>query len=168
MDKDMYMDEDMELNREQDARNDEVYNAVFDMCKVLTENENLEWDMYFIGEIADCAASILVRKGLRVHFPSVVTEEDGSQHIVEYYESEENEDLYTEEELRRRIEGDLNRVMAECFPSCHGEFPDFFLDEVIREVYEASSWQDSGVYADADISLAIQRTVLKNLTNYDL
>jgi transcription elongation factor Elf1 len=42
-------DKEVELSDRQSKRVDEVYNAVYEMCKTLTENENLEWDMYFIG-----------------------------------------------------------------------------------------------------------------------
>ena len=83
-------EEEVELNDEQAARNDEVYNGVFDLCRMLSENTELEWDMSFIGEIADCAASILGRHGIRVHFPAVVTNEDGSQYIEEYYGGDES------------------------------------------------------------------------------
>lgn len=41
--------------------------------------------MAFIGEIADFAASILTEHDIKVRFPSVVTEEDGTQYIEEYY-----------------------------------------------------------------------------------
>ena len=53
-------EEELELNDEQSARNDEVYSGVFDLCRMLSENPELEWDMSFIGEIADCAASIQI------------------------------------------------------------------------------------------------------------
>jgi len=43
-------DEEVELSSEQTARNDEVYGAVFAMCKVLTENEKLEWNMLLLYE----------------------------------------------------------------------------------------------------------------------
>lgn len=79
-------DEEVELSDKQSERNDEVYEAVFAMCKVLAENEELEWDMTYIGGIADFAASMLVSTGNRVQYPAVVTEEDGSQHVEEYYE----------------------------------------------------------------------------------
>lgn len=83
-------DEEVELSDRQSERVDEVYNAVYEMCKALTENENLEWDMYFIGEIADFAANTLVLAGNKVRYPAVVMEEGGSQYIVEYHEEKEN------------------------------------------------------------------------------
>lgn len=83
-------DKEVELSDRQSKRVDEVYNAVYEMCKTLTENENFEWDMYFIGEIADFAANTLVLAGNKVRYPAVVTEEDGSQYIVEYHEEEQN------------------------------------------------------------------------------
>jgi len=77
--------EELELSDAQADRNDEIYEAAFAFCKVLTENPDLEWDMAFLGEIADLAAGIMTEQGHKVRFPSVVTEEDGTQHIDEYY-----------------------------------------------------------------------------------
>lgn len=81
--------EDLELSEEQIERNDEIYNAVYDMCKVVCENEELEWDMHYIGEIAELAAHLLVERGEKVRFPSVVTENDGTQRIEDYYKPED-------------------------------------------------------------------------------
>ena len=77
--------EELELTDAQADRNDEIYEAAFEFCKVLTENPNLKWNMAFLGEIADLAASIMTEQGYKVRFPSVVTEEDGTQYIEEYY-----------------------------------------------------------------------------------
>ncbi|MCD8098032.1 MAG: hypothetical protein LUE31_08365 [Lachnospiraceae bacterium] len=85
MNKNKIYDEDLELSNEQSDRVDEVCEAVMDLCKVMCEDPELEWDMQFIGEIADTAAHILTSCGKRVRYPSVVTEADGSQYIEEYY-----------------------------------------------------------------------------------
>lgn len=77
--------EDIELSPAQVARNDEIYNAVYSLCCLMTENDNLEWDMSYIGQIADVAADLLTSKGNRVHFPSIVADEDGNLHVEEYY-----------------------------------------------------------------------------------
>lgn len=79
------MEENLELTNAQSDRVDEVYNAVFELCKTMTEDENLEWDMSFIGDIADYAAETLHNHEKRVHFPSIVTNEDDTQFIEEYY-----------------------------------------------------------------------------------
>ena len=52
-------EEALELSEEQHARVDEIYDAVFEMSKVLTENSNLEGDMYYIDDIADYASNVL-------------------------------------------------------------------------------------------------------------
>ena len=39
---------------------------------------------YYIGEIAELVANMMVNRGYKVRFPAIVTEEDGSQHIEEY------------------------------------------------------------------------------------
>ena len=80
--------EDLELSDEQSTRNDEIYNAAFDFCKVMAEDENLEWNMEILGQLADYAAELLTSHGSRVRYPSVVTEPDGSQHIEEFYGEE--------------------------------------------------------------------------------
>lgn len=84
-------DEEVEMTQDQSDRNDEVYEAVYEMCKVLAENPDLEWDMSYIGDIADYAANTLVSHGNRVRFPAVVTEENGSQYICEYHCGEESD-----------------------------------------------------------------------------
>lgn len=78
--------EELELNDAQIARIDEVHNAVMEMCRVLCEDPELEWDMEFIGEIADITADVLTRLGKKVRYPAVVTNEDGSQYIEEFYD----------------------------------------------------------------------------------
>lgn len=84
-------EKELELSDAQAERNDEIYNGVFDLCRLMADNPELEWDMSFIGEIADCAASVLMDHGIRVRFPSVVTNPDGSQYIEEYCGEGESE-----------------------------------------------------------------------------
>ena len=67
---------------------DEIDNAVYQMCQVLTEDEDLPWGMEYIGEIADFAAELLVKCGYKVRFPCIV-EEDGEEHIEEYVKLDE-------------------------------------------------------------------------------
>ena len=80
--------EDLELSDEQSARNDEIYNAAYEFCKVLAEDENLEWNMEILGQLTDYAAELLTMHGRRVRYPSVVTEPDGSQRIEDFYGEE--------------------------------------------------------------------------------
>lgn len=80
--------EDLELSDEQSARNDEIYNAVYEFCKVMAEDEKLEWNMEILGQLADYAAELLTTHSSRVRYPSVVTEPDGSQHIEDFYGEE--------------------------------------------------------------------------------
>lgn len=80
----------VELTAEQDARNDEIYDAVFGLCSILAEDEDLEWDMSFIGEIADRAASVMTEHGFKVRFPSIAYDTDCNgvvtgEHVEEYY-----------------------------------------------------------------------------------
>ena len=77
-------EEELELSDAQLARNDEIYNGVHALCQMMAEDDALEWSMEIIGQIADYAAELLTSHGIRVRFPSVVTEPDGSQHIEEY------------------------------------------------------------------------------------
>lgn len=82
-------DGDLELSGAQVERNDEIYNAVYTLCQIMAEDEDLEWDMAFIGEIADYAADLLTQRGIRVRFPSIVTDTDGTQYIEEFFNEEE-------------------------------------------------------------------------------
>ena len=56
----------LELSDEQVARNDEIYNAAFEFCKVLAEDKNLEWNMEILGQLADYAAELLTTHGSKV------------------------------------------------------------------------------------------------------
>ena len=82
---DMDKNIDLELSDEQTARNDEIYGAAYEFCKVIAEDENLDWNMEILGQLADFAADLLTSHGSKVKYPAVVTEPDGSQHIEEFY-----------------------------------------------------------------------------------
>lgn len=73
----------VELNDEQMTRNDEVFGAVYGMCKCLAEDENLPYDDKCLTEIVYFAAEKLKAQGKKVCFPCVVTTGDGSQYIEE-------------------------------------------------------------------------------------
>lgn len=75
---------DVELSRGHLDRLDEIDNAVYQMCQVLTEDEDLPWGMEYIGEIADFATGLLVKCGYNVRFPCIVEEEDSEEQIEEY------------------------------------------------------------------------------------
>ena len=77
--------EELELTSDQEARVDEIYNSVYNVCQIFAENDNLEWDMAYIGNIADYICETLYRNGIKVRFPSIVTEDDGTQYVEEYY-----------------------------------------------------------------------------------
>ena len=68
--------------------------------------------------------------------------------------------VFTIGELTEDIASDLNEVMHQKFPSYWNEFPEEFLNQVIKDVYETSAWQKHGYYSMDDISIAIQRVTL--------
>ena len=74
----------IELNEEQLKRNDDIYNSVFEMCKVMTENDDLEWDMNIIGDIAEYAVQKLINKNYAIRFPSIVSDGD-NEYVEEFY-----------------------------------------------------------------------------------
>ena len=82
---DLITEEELELSDAQRARNDEIYNAAYEFCKVMAEDDHLQWNMEILGELADLAAELLTRHGSRVRYPAVVTEPDGRQYIEEYH-----------------------------------------------------------------------------------
>lgn len=51
----------------------------------MAEDDDLQWNMEILGELADFAAELLTRHGSRVRYPAVVTEPDGGQYIEEYH-----------------------------------------------------------------------------------
>lgn len=77
-------DEEVNLTDEQINRCDEIYNAVLNLCQILTEDKDLEWDMEYLGDITDYAVDTMVSYGKKVRYPGIVTDPDGSQHIEEY------------------------------------------------------------------------------------
>ena len=82
---DFYLEnQEPELSDEQIVRIDEVENATFDYIRVLVENENMDWNMEYIGELADMAAELLTRHGFKVRYPAIVTNKDGSQTVEDY------------------------------------------------------------------------------------
>lgn len=80
------MSNNIDFTNEQLERIDEVQNAAFDFCKVLTEKEDLEWDMSFIGEICDSVCYILNSHGLQTRYPERIENEDGTVYINDYTE----------------------------------------------------------------------------------
>lgn len=75
----------VEFTREQEERLDEIYNAAWELCKVMTENPDLPFDQSYIGEVAESAAAVMVQHWHKVRFPAIVTDDDGNETIQEYY-----------------------------------------------------------------------------------
>lgn len=79
------MREELELSSEQCARIDEIDAKVYELCKLLTEDCNLPWDMELIGPIADYASEWLTKCGKRVRFPAIVWDDQGEESYIEEY-----------------------------------------------------------------------------------
>ena len=62
--------------------------------------------------------------------------------------------------LRELLRAALETEIATMFPSCHGDFPESFINDVVKDVFEFSAWQRKGEYCMEDIRSAIQRVVL--------
>ena len=77
--------QEVELNQSQLERIDDLHNAVYELCVLFTENPDLEWDMRYIGEIADRITDALVGYGEGVHYLVVVYDNNGDR-IVEWEE----------------------------------------------------------------------------------
>ena len=75
-----------ELNDRQIERLDEIDNAVYQTILAFLDKSEDEfpWDMYYIGEVAECIEETLLSMGQRVHRPAILTEKDGTSHIEEY------------------------------------------------------------------------------------
>jgi len=66
-------------------------------------------------------------------------------------------------ELCAVIRNDLQRELRCKFPTYYEDIPDSFRNAVVRDVFEASAWQDLRTYNQDDINLAIQRALLAAL-----
>ena len=58
-----------EFTNEQLKQIDQIYDALRNLCSVLTKKEKEEFTMSNIGEIADEIADSLAKKGYTVYFP---------------------------------------------------------------------------------------------------
>lgn len=76
----------VELSDKHLERLDEIYNAIYDMCKVISQNEDLEYNMDYIGGIADYVVGRLLTFKYcdKIYYPAVDIDENGSQKIEEY------------------------------------------------------------------------------------
>lgn len=75
-----------EMTQAQINQLDDIDNATHELCKIMLDNANLNWDMNIIGDVADAVAEVLVKKGLKVYFPAIVEDpETGLSRVVEYY-----------------------------------------------------------------------------------
>lgn len=86
--------QEVELDDVQLSRIDDVYNAVFEMCKVLADNEDLEYNMNYLGPMTELVINTLLDDKVcdKIYFPGVITNEDGSQMIEQYYIRKEDDD----------------------------------------------------------------------------
>ena len=76
----------VELSAEQCLRVDELYEAVWEMCKVFTEIPGLGANIDLLGPLADLVADYLVREGYKLRFPAILFNEDtGEEYVDEYY-----------------------------------------------------------------------------------
>lgn len=84
-------DSEVELSDDQVERIDEIYNAALEFCQVITQKEDLTWSMYSLGEIVEYACMQILTDPMlgidEIYFPSIVTDEDGNEHIEESYKS---------------------------------------------------------------------------------
>lgn len=82
--------EDLQLSDDHIDRLDDIDNAVYQCILVLLNKteEEFPWDMHYIGEVADGIVDFLVEQGHRIYRPAIVTEPDGTQHIEEYEEKD--------------------------------------------------------------------------------
>ena len=87
--------EELELDDYQVQRCDEIYNAALEFCRVITQKDDLTWSMYSLGEIVEYACAMILTDPLlgidEIFFPSIVTDENGNEHIEEFYHASDYE-----------------------------------------------------------------------------
>lgn len=72
-----------ELNKKQMEQLDRIDNAAFELCKILLDDYELEWNMEIIGEVVDAAVSIL-SADRQVYYPGILLDVDGKEKVVDY------------------------------------------------------------------------------------
>lgn len=83
------MSKKLEFTKEQMKRVDTVNNAAYEYLKVLTGDENLNWDEETIIELNNFAANLMYNNGFTIFYPTVVINEDGTKYITDVYEPDE-------------------------------------------------------------------------------
>lgn len=71
-------EEELELTDEMLERLDEIDNTVYACICTLAE-EPIDWDMEIIGAVTENISAVLERHGIKMRWPSIVTNEDGTQ-----------------------------------------------------------------------------------------
>ena len=77
------MPEEPEFTREQLDQIDRVDNAAHQLICALCKEEDLPWNIEYIGEIADMAKTILKGKGISTFYPAITVDIDGEKIVEE-------------------------------------------------------------------------------------
>lgn len=80
----------VEFTQAQIDQIDNIENSVHELCKIMLNDSNLNWDMNMIGDVADVVAETLAFKGLKVYYPAIVTDENGNEKIINFYSEDKN------------------------------------------------------------------------------
>lgn len=83
--KQVFTDKRPEFTQKQIARLHEVHEAVYQLCKTLTQNDNLEKNMNYINEIADTATTALAMEGKKVYYPAIIMTQN-SEYVTNVYD----------------------------------------------------------------------------------
>ncbi len=90
--------DDLEFTPEQTQRLDDIHNAAYEFCKVITQNDDLPWSMYSLGEIVDVAVRLVLSDPNldidKVYFPAIVTDDGTGEGYVSDYEYGEADQLF--------------------------------------------------------------------------
>ena len=74
--------EELELTEEMLERINEINNSVHKCLCILTEKD-IQWDMEIIGTVEESIQSILEEHGIKMRWPGIVTNDDGTQEFAE-------------------------------------------------------------------------------------
>ena len=69
--------------------------------------------------------------------------------------------------LREQMHDKVETEMASMFPACYADFPESFINDVVKNMFTFSGWQ-RGEYSSEDIRSAIQRVVLDAVNAKDI
>lgn len=79
--------DELELTNGQVMQLEDLNNAAYEYLNILAFDQGLEWDVESLHALHEFASGLVVRKGYKAYYPSIVSDENGTRR-ENYYEPE--------------------------------------------------------------------------------